>query len=226
MKLALEAMNAKEENKALQLMKKIEELNNSAEKTVNKAIKELPGPYKKMVGFNKFTLPTDEYGLPISNEPLIVKKVGGTKKTKSAIPLEDLTLEQEKNLIKQIKKDSLAMSKGTFKNKFLSGSAKALKTIGKVIKPVGYAVGIGAGFQAKSIADEMGIDLKPQDYFMAVDSGDAQIAINNYKRRNDPEFAAAERARDLAQMTDDFEEVGKDTTFGKYNEQIKNIKLP
>ncbi len=103
--------------------------------------------------------------------------------------------------------------------------SKALKTIGKVIKPVGYAVGIGAGFQAKSIADEMGIDLKPQDYFMAVDSGDAQVAINNYKRRNDPEFAAAERAKDLAQMTDDFEEVGQ-TTFGKYNDQIKNIKLP
>lgn len=53
-----------------------------------------------MVGFNKFTLPTDEYGLPISNEPLIVKKVGGTKKTKSAIPLEDLTLEQEKKFNK------------------------------------------------------------------------------------------------------------------------------
>ena len=52
----------------------------------------------------------------------------------------------------------------------------------------------------------MGIELKPQDYFMAVDSGDPEVAINNAKRRDDPEFAAAERAKDLAQM--------------------KNIKLP
>ena len=30
----------------------------------------------------------------------------------------------------------------------------------------------------------------------------------------------------LSKFKDDFEEVGKDTTFGKYNDQIKNIKLP
>ena len=51
------------------------------------------------------------------------------------------------------------------------------------------------------------------------------MAIENYKRRTDPEYAAAERAKDLAQMTDDFEEVGQ-STFGKFNDQIKNIKLP
>ena len=61
---------------------------------------------------------------------------------------------------------------------------------------------------------------------MAFDSGDADIAINNaIEEEYDPEFAAAERAKDLAKMTDDFEEVGQ-TTFGKYNDQIKNIKLP
>ena len=60
---------------------------------------------------------------------------------------------------------------------------------------------------------------------MAFDSGDAEVALNNAKRRVDPEFAAAERAKDLAQMTDDFEEVGQ-STFGKFNDQIKNIKLP
>ena len=101
-----------------------------------------------------------------------------------------------------------------------------LKTAGKVIKPIGYAFGANAVKSAIGKADEMNIDLSPIDLFMALDSGDADIAINNYKRRNDPEFAAAERAKDLAQMTDDFEEVGKETTFGKYNDQIKNIKLP
>ena len=45
---------------------------------------------------------------------------------------------------------------------------------------------------------------------LAVDSGDPLIALNNAKRRVDPEFAAQERAKDLAQMSDDFEEVGLD----------------
>ena len=61
--------------------------------------------------------------------------------------------------------------------------------------------------------------------FMAFDSGDAEVALSNARRRVDPVFAAQERAKDLAQMTDDFEEVGQ-STFGKFNDQIKNIKLP
>ena len=117
------------------------------------------------------------------------------------------------------------VDKPGLKEKFLKGIGTGAKVFGKVIKPVGYAIGTAAAYQAKSMADEMGIELKPQDYFMAVDSGDPEVAINNAKRRDDPEFAAAERAKDLAQMTDDFEEVGQ-TTFGKYNDQIKNIKLP
>ena len=80
-------------------------------------------------------------------------------------------------------------------------------------------------FDARALADEQGIELSIADQAMALDSGDANIAIENYKRRTDPEFAAQERAKDLAQMTDDFEEVGQ-STFGKYNDQIKNIKLP
>ena len=75
-------------------------------------------------------------------------------------------------------------------------------------------------------AEDQGLELNLIDKIIAFDSGEAEIALNNAKRRVDSDFAAAERAKDLAQMTDDFEEVGKDTTFGKYNEQIKNIKLP
>ena len=106
MKLSLEAMNAKQEGKALDYMKKVDQLNLDAEKIVDKAIKELPAPYKKMVGFNKFTLPVDEYGLPIGNEPLIVKKIGGTKPTKDAKNLQDLTFEEIRALKNQIKKDA------------------------------------------------------------------------------------------------------------------------
>jgi len=108
LRLALEAMNNQKENLSLKLMKKVDELNDSAEKTVNKAIQELPAKFKKYVGFNKFTLPTNEYGFPISNEPLIIKKVGGMPVTKSAVPLTDLTLSQEKVLKDTIKKQAEA----------------------------------------------------------------------------------------------------------------------
>jgi len=228
MKLSLEAMNAKQEGKALDYMKKVDQLNLDAEKIVDKAIKELPAPYKKMVGFNKFTLPRDEYGLPIGNEPLIVKKIGGTKPTKDAKNLQDLTFEEIKNLKDQIKKDATKLEDSGLRTKILKGAGKVLKTTGKIIKPVGYAVGIGSAFQAKSIADEMGISLKPQDYAAAVEMGDPQMAINMWKMRNDPEYAAAERAKTLAIPLDEgtFEAIDNQSTFGKYNDQIKNIKLP
>ena len=54
----------------------------------------------------------------------------------------------------------------------------------------------------------MNLDLSPIDLFMALDSGDASVALNNARRRVDPEFATQERAKDLARLTDDFEEVG------------------
>jgi hypothetical protein len=115
LRLALEAMNNQKENLSLKLMKKVDELNDSAEKTVNKAIQELPAKFKKYVGFNKFTLPTNEYGFPISNEPLIIKKVGGMPVTKSAVPLTDLTLSQEKVLKDTIRKQAEAGRVGPVK---------------------------------------------------------------------------------------------------------------
>ena len=61
---------------------------------------------------------------------------------------------------------------------------------------------------------------------MAGDSGEAEVAIDNWKRRNVPGYSEKQAGITLGKFQDDFEEVGKDTTFGKYNEQIKNIKLP
>jgi hypothetical protein len=90
----------------------------------------------------------------------------------------------------------------------LATTGKILKTAGKVIKPLGYAIGPYALASANAKADEMGIELNLMDKIKAFDSGDADVAIDSWKRRNDPEFAAAERAKDLAQMEDDFEEVG------------------
>ena len=102
-RLALEAMNAKEESLALEYMKRSDDLNAQAEKIVNSAIDKLPKKYKGYVGFNKFTLPRDEYGLPISNEPLIVKKVGGMPVSKDAIDLTDLNLKQEAEFKKLVR---------------------------------------------------------------------------------------------------------------------------
>jgi hypothetical protein len=101
------------------------------------------------------------------------------------------------------------VEKPGLKEKFLKGIGTGAKAVGKVLKPVGYAIGTAAAYQAKTMADEMSLELKPQDYFMAVESGDPEVAINNAKRRIDPEFAAQERAKDLARMSDDFEEVGQ-----------------
>ena len=121
--------------------------------------------------------------------------------------------------------DADLMARMNIKEKVLSNIGKGAKAVGKVVKPLGVGFGINAVKNAVGQADVMGIELSLADKLMAFDSGDAEIGINNWKRRNDPEFAAAERAKDLAQMSDDFEEVGQ-TTFGKYNDQIKNIKLP
>jgi len=102
-KLALEAMNAKNEGLALDYMKRSDELNAQAEKIVNSAIDDLPKKYKGYVGFNQFTLPRDEYGLPISNEPIIVKKVGGMPVSKNAVDLTTLDLKQEKEFRKVVR---------------------------------------------------------------------------------------------------------------------------
>ena len=115
--------------------------------------------------------------------------------------------------------------KALLSDKFKTAFIKGAKTAGKIIKPLGVGFGINAVKTAITKAEEQGLNLNILDKAMAFDSGDAEVALNNARRRVDPEFAAAERAKDLAQMTDDFEEVGQ-TTFGKYNDQIKNIKLP
>ena len=115
-KLALEAMNAKEETLALEYMKRSDELNARAEKIVNSAIDKLPKKYKGYVGFNKFTLPRDEYGFPISNEPLFVKKVGGMPVSKDAIDLTDLNLKQEAKFRKIVKAQAEKGQIGKIKN--------------------------------------------------------------------------------------------------------------
>ena len=188
-------------------LKRIDKLNDQAEGIVKKAVKELPKEYKNLIGFNRVVPVLDEYGTPIN---FVGKKVGGSNQNKPGIKLENLTNKQATALRKQIKTDALSFEKAGLKDKILSSTGKVLKGVGKVIKPVGYAIGTKALFDAQALAKEQGIELSNFDKLLAVDSGDPNVAINNYMRRNDPEFAAAERAKDLAQMEDDFEEVGLD----------------
>ena len=187
-------------------LKEIEKLNDAGEKVVKNAIKELPSEYKKLIGFNRVVPVLDEYGTPIR---FVGQKFGGSGKKNPALKLEKLTSEQESSLRKQVKTDARALERGRLKDKILSSTGKVLKGVGKVIKPVGYLVGTKALFDARAMAADQGIELSKVDQLMALDSGDPNVAINNYMRRNDPVFAAQERAKDLAQMSDDFEEVGQ-----------------
>ena len=114
-RLALEAMNAKDEGAALDYMKRSDELNAQAEKIVNSVIDDLPKKYKGSVGFNQFTLPRNEYGLPISNEPMIIKKVGGMPVSKDAVDLTTLNLKQEKEFRKIVKAQAEAGKIGQIK---------------------------------------------------------------------------------------------------------------
>ena len=201
-------------------LKKIETLNTQAEGVVKNATKQLPKEYKNLIGFNKVVPIFDENATVMR---FVGEKVGGSNQKKPGIKLENLTNKQASALRKQIKSDALKFSQAGVKDKILSGTGKVLKGVGKVIKPVGYVMGTKALFDARALADEQGIELSIADQAMALDSGDAEVALNNARRRMDPEFAAQERAKDLARLTDDFEEVGLDDLIGmqEYTEDYK-----
>jgi hypothetical protein len=217
-KLAFEAAFSKNEADSLKYLKRVDQLNDNAEQIVKKAVKELPKEYKQLIGFNKAYPVTNEYGLPIDDK-LRVERVGGVDTKVRGKNLADLTSEEITALKKKISADIEVGERG-----ILSKLGKGAKVVGKVFKPLGYVLGTGAVFTANALAEERGIDLKPIDYVFAMESGDAEVALDNAKRRIDPEYAAAQRAKDLGRLSDDFEEIGK-STFGKYNDQIKNIKL-
>ena len=125
-------------------------------------------------------------------------------------------LAKENNFVIQTKSEPLknvvsSLQKNrSLKDKVLSGIAKTGRVAGKVLKPLGYGVvGPIAVSTAVKSAEQQGLNLNLLDKAMAFESGDPEVAINMAKRRVDPQFAAQERAKDLAQMSDDFEEVGQ-----------------
>ena len=120
-----------------------------------------------------------------------------------------------------LKKDAMRAAKlpkkqiVPMKEKILSATGKVLKGAGKVLKPLGYAIGTNAVIQANSMANEMGIQLSKIDQLMALDSGDPNVAIDNYKRRNIPGYSEEQAGITLGKFQDDFAEVG-DESFTSY----------
>ena len=150
-----------------------------------------------------------DLGFKTSDEVMTIP--GATTKGTKAGTIEDIMARaniKEKVLSKasEIDRPEKAKTRDMFKKAFTKGA----KTVGKVIKPVGYAFGVNAVKTAITKADEQGLELSNIDKLMAFDSGDAEVALNNARRRIDPDFAAAERAKDLSKMMDDFEDVGLD----------------
>ena len=168
-RLALEAMNAKEESLAREYMERSDELNAQAEKIVNSAIDDLPKKYKGYVGFNKFTLPRDEYGLPISNEPMLIKKVGGMPVSKDAIDLTNLNLKDEAKFRKIVKQQAergkvgkIDVKKMISDGPTLGANLGFLKGFGEAIKaiptPAGaVALNLGLGVDPTSAIDRASI---------------------------------------------------------------------
>ena len=134
--------------------------------------------------------------------------------------LSSLTI-ADKPTLEMLKKDAMRAAKlpkkeiVPLKEKILSTTGKVLKGAGKVLKPLGYAIGTNAVIQANSMANEMGIQLSKIDQLMALDSGDPNVAIDNYKRRNIPGYSEEQAGITLGKFQDDFTEVG-DESFTSY----------
>ena len=193
--------------------------NAKAKKNVMNAIQDLGKKYKGQIGYFQVDPETGVFKPKAGNYKMSFAGLEGEDKI-----YKDMTFKERKVFGKKISDieklktipgittaDKIPVpEKSTTKSKILSGIGKGAKIVGKVIKPVGVGFGINAVKTAVIKAEEQGLELSNIDKAMAFDSGDADVALNNARRRVDPEFAAQERAKDLAQMTDDFEEVGLD----------------
>jgi len=204
-------------------LKEIKKLNKQGKSLVKEATSKLPKEYKKLIGFNQ-VVPVFDKNKNVTG--FKGKKIGGSGQKKPGIILKDLTKEQAKDLRKQIKTDSANLGKAKFskRSKVLSSAGKILKGVGKVIKPIGYVVGAGALLQAQAMADEMGIQLSKVDQLMALDSGDPNVAIDNYKRRNIPGYSEEQAGITLSKFQDDFSEVGDENFTSYFNGGIVSLK--
>ena len=101
---SFQAMDAKEENKALKLLEEVDTLNKQAEGIVKSAHDKLPEKFKPLIGYNKVYARTDEYGFPLDDKVRIEPIGGGLQKGERSKPLTKYTRKDAQELQKEINK--------------------------------------------------------------------------------------------------------------------------
>jgi hypothetical protein len=95
------AYQTRSEGGSFSYLKKVDELNKKAEQVIATVAEKLPKKYQPYIGFTQLTVPTDEYGLPLDDQPMGENRIG--KVGKKGIPIDDLNPQQLKKLKNTVK---------------------------------------------------------------------------------------------------------------------------
>ena len=98
---SLKLNQTRSEGGSFQYLKKVDELNNKAENVIASVAEKLPKKFQPYIGFTQLTVPTDEYGLPLDDQPMGENRIG--KVRKKGIPIDDLNPQQLKSLKESVK---------------------------------------------------------------------------------------------------------------------------
>ena len=82
-------------------LKKVDELNKQAENIIKVVTEKLPKKYQPYIGFTQLIPRTDEYGLPLDDQPIIENRIG--KVGEKGIPIDNLNSQQLKSLKNTVK---------------------------------------------------------------------------------------------------------------------------
>ena len=153
--------------------------------------------------------------------PLIEYKPGQKLNAKKFISnFSDLSEGAQSNIQSLADKGVVLKTKSSPMSTILKGVAK------KGAKYIPF-IGTGIGIADVAKAKELGVD-NPIDLFAAYHIS-PEVALASKKYREDPEYRAESLAKTMSTPLDEgtFAAIDEQTsTFGKYNDQIKNIKLP
>ena len=153
--------------------------------------------------------------------PLIEYEPGKKLQAKKFISnFSDLSEVAQTNIQSLADKGVVLKTKSSPMSTILKGVAK------KSAKYIPF-IGTGIGIADVAKAKELGVD-NPIDLFAAYHIS-PEVALASKKYREDPEYRAKSRAETFSIPLDEgtYDAIDEQTsTFGKYNDQIKNIKLP
>ena len=86
------AYQTRSEGGSFSYLKKVDELNNKAEQVIATVAEKLPKKFQPYIGFTQLNVVTDEYGLPIDDQPVRENRIG--KVGEKGIPIDDLNKTQ------------------------------------------------------------------------------------------------------------------------------------